>query len=286
MPALWQESLKEHSTLSESISIRAERGSLVLRLTRGEDEIRSCQRLRYRVFYEELSARPSGDAAADRIDADRFDSFCDHLVVVQTQPRPSDEPILLSDGELVGTYRLLRQEVAEANSGFYTQDEFDIAPVIKTHPNLRFLELGRSCVLKPYRTRPVVELLWQGIWDYVRAYDLHVMMGCASIEGTDPELHADTLSFLAQTAVAPPEWQVRAQPGRYVEMNRLPAAAIDHRQVLRSLPPLIKGYLRLGCYIGEGAVIDHQFNTIDVLIVLPVAAINRRYFTHFGQPND
>lgn len=162
---------------------------------KGRDEIRSCQRLRYRVFYEELSARPSGDAAADRIDADRFDSFCDHLVVVQTQPRPSDEPILLSDGELVGTYRLLRQEVAEANGGFYTQDEFDIAPVIKTHPNLRFLELGRSCVLKPYRTRPVVELLWQGIWDYVRAYDLHVMMGCASIEGTDPELHADTLSF-------------------------------------------------------------------------------------------
>ncbi len=193
---------------------------------------------------------------------------------------------MLDDGELIGTYRLLRQEVAEANGGFYTQGEFDIAPVIAAHPDLRFLELGRSCVLKPYRTKPVVELLWQGIWNYVRAHDLHVMIGCASLEGTDPQDHATSLSFLSYNATAPAEWQVRALPERFVEMKRMPQEMIEPRQALRQLPPLVKGYLRLGCYIGEGAVIDKQFNTIDVLIILPVSSINERYFSHFGQPND
>jgi putative hemolysin len=204
---------------------------------------------------------------------------------VQAEEPHSPGAITLADGELIGTYRLLRQEVAEANGGFYTEGEFDIAPLIMAHPEHRFLELGRSCVLRPFRTKPVVELLWQGIWNYVRAHDMHVMLGCASLEGIDPEAHALALSFLAQ-ASPPPEWNVRALPDRRIEMQRIPAAEIDPRRALKDLPPLIKGYLRLGCYIGDGAVIDHQFNTIDVLIILPVSAINARYFAHFGQPND
>jgi putative hemolysin len=118
----------------------------------------------------------------------------------------------------------------------------------------------------------------------VRAHDLDVMLGCASLEGTDPQKHDLALSFLAE-ASAPPEWNVRAQPGHRVEIRRLPLEHIDRRQALKLLPPLIKGYLRLGCYIGDGAVIDRQFNTIDVLIILPVSAINARYFGHFGAPN-
>jgi putative hemolysin len=256
----------------EPRTILATKGDLSVRLAGGADEIAEAQKLRYRVFYEELNARPDAAAAAARIDADRFDGFCDHLIVT----RGSD---------LVGTYRLLPQDVAEVNGGFYTEGEFNIAPVIASHPNLRFLELGRSCVLKPFRTRPVIELLWQGIWNYVRHHRLDVMLGCASLQGTDPDRHAATLTFLARNRAAPPEWRVRALPHRYVEMNRLPAARIDPGAALKKLPPLIKGYLRLGCYIGEGAVIDQQFNTIDVLIVLPVSAIKARYFSHFGQPN-
>lgn len=266
--------------------IRAVKGDLLLRQARGPDEIAACQRLRYRVFYEELGAVPVGDMAQRRMDIDRFDGVCDHLVVVRRGAAEEDgqDTICLSDGNLIGTYRLLRQEIAEANGGFYTQAEFDIAPIIAAHPNYRFLELGRSCVLKAYRTRPVVELLWQGIWNYVRAHDLHVMLGCASLEGTDPRQHELALSFLAE-ASAPPEWTVRAQPGHRVEMRRRSPELIDHRRALKLLPPLIKGYLRLGCYIGDGAVIDRQFNTVDVLIILPVSVINPRYFEHFGAPN-
>lgn len=258
---------------------------MILRQAQGAKEIEACQQLRFRVFYEELGARADAYAHASKRDHDRFDAICDHLVVVLVDDTGQPDSIHLVDGELVGTYRLLRQEVANAHGGFYTQGEFNIAPLIESHPGLRFLELGRSCVLKPFRTKPVVELLWQGIWNYVRAHDLHVMLGCASLEGIHPEPHARALSFLAHNAKAPPEWQVRALDHRYVEMNRIPADQIEPRLALRELPPLIKGYLRLGCYIGDGAVIDEQFNTIDVLIVLPVSAINARYFAHFGRPS-
>ena len=218
------------------------------------------------------------------MDGDRFDAICDHLVVVRAGPVDQGDSILLIDGELIGTYRLLRQEMAEEHGGFYTQDEFDIVPLIAAHPTLRFLELGRSCVLKPYRTKPVVELLWQGIWNYVRVHGVDVMLGCASLEGIDPNEHTLPLSLLAEAA-APPEWNVQAHADRRVDMRRLPRHEIDQRRALKLLPPLIKGYLRLGCYIGDGAVIDRQFNTIDVLIILPVSAIEPRYFAHFGPPN-
>lgn len=260
------------------------KGSLVVRLAK-DIEVQACLRLRYRVFYEELGAKPHGDIAEQRMDSDRFDAVCDHLVVVQTDGEHAADPIFVKDGELIGTYRLLRQEVAERNSGFYTQSEFDIAPVIAAHPDLRFLELGRSCVLKPYRTKPIVELLWQGIWNYVRHHGMHVMLGCASLEGTDPESHALALSFLAE-ARAPRPWIVQAHAEHRIELQRLPREQVDQRQALKCLPPLIKGYLRLGCYIGSGAVIDRQFNTIDVLVILPVSRINARYFKHFGAPND
>lgn len=261
------------------------KAGLVVRTAFGKEEIEAAQHLRYRVFYEELDARPHADMDV-RLDVDEFDACCDHLLVVQESEMLDASSIPVSGGELVGTYRLLRQTVADANGGFYTASEFDIAPLIARKPGLQFLELGRSCVLKPYRTKPVVELLWQGIWNYVRLHNLDVMLGCASLEGTNPDAHAMPLSFMAQNCVAPDDWRVAALPSRYIEMNRMPPDRVDVKSALKALPPLIKGYLRLGCYIGDGAVVDEQFNTIDVLIVLPVSAIDPRYFAHFGAPDD
>lgn len=254
-----------------------------MRLARREEVI-ACQRLRYRVFYEERGNVIALKGAGSCIDADRFDDICDHLVVIRSGAETTINPLLLEDGELIGTYRLLRQEIAEANGGFYTEAEFDIGPLIAAHSELRFLELGRSCVLREFRTKPVIELLWQGIWNYVRAHRMDVMFGCASLDGTDPGQHQAALSLLSQ-AMAPPEWRVPALPAHRVEMQRNAIQVADPRQALKGLPPLIKGYLRLGCYVGDGAVIDHQFNTIDVLIILPVSKIDPRYFEHFGAPN-
>lgn len=261
------------------------RSDLCVRLTRSTREVAIAQALRFRVFYEELNAVADKISAELSLDADRFDAFCDHLIVVKQTSDIADERFRVDDGEMVGTYRLLRQSVAAENGGFYSQGEYDLAPLLTSKPELNFLELGRSCVLKPYRTKPVVELLWQGIWNYVRGHRLDVMMGCASLEGADPAAHKDTLNFLAQNCAAPAEWHVRALPERYVEMKS-ENAIIDPKAALKALPPLIKGYLRLGCYIGEGAVVDTQFNTTDILIILPVSNINPRYFAHFGNPND
>src|SRR5207302_8752202 len=183
---------------------------------------------------------------------------------------------------VVGTHRLLRQAVAERHGGFYTANEFDIGTLIARHRGLRFLELGRSCVLPPYRNKRTVELLWHGIWSYVLQHRLDVMIGCASLDGTDPDRLAAPLSFLHHFARAPEAWRATALPRRYVEMNRMGKTAIDRKATLRALPPLIKGYLRLGACIGDGAVVDRQFGTTDVFIVLPVSAISTRYIEHFG----
>jgi putative hemolysin len=137
-------------------------------------------------------------------------------------------------------------------------------------------------VLPPYRNRRTVELLWHGIWTYVLRHQHDVMIGCASLPGTDPDRQALALSFLHHFARAPQPWAAGALPHRRVEMNRMAKEAIDAKAALRELPPIIKGYLRLGAHVGDGAVIDYQFGTIDVLIVLPVSAISARYLGHFG----
>ena len=145
-----------------------------------------------------------------------------------------------------------------------------------------FLELGRSCVLKPYRTKRTVELLWRGIWHYVSRHGIDVMVGCASLPGTDFDRLAPLLSFMRKSAPAPAAWRATALPGRGRSLDRLAVAPIEPLQALRALPPLIKGYLRLGAFVGEEAVIDRQFGTTDVFLVLPLEAISSRYINHYA----
>jgi putative hemolysin len=255
-------------------------GSLEVRLATQPAEIRRAQRLRYRIFFEEGPATATLAARLLRRDADRFDPVCEHLLVIDHARHDTHGPIL------VGTYRLQRQEIAAAHRGFYSAGEFAVGSLLARRPDLKFLELGRSCVLPPYRNKRTVELLWHGIWSYVRRHDLDVMIGCASLEGTDPHALALPLSFLHHFAKAPEGWQVSALRARRIDMNQMPKATIDPRAAVRALPPLIKGYLRLGAFCGDGAVIDHSFGTTDVLIVLPVSAISARYVDHFGADAD
>lgn len=259
-------------------------GSLEVRLADKAAEVRQAQKLRYRVFYKEMSAVADAAALFARRDVDAFDGICDHLLVIDHGL--AGRMVGRRKPPVVGTYRLLRQDVAARHGGFYTAGEFEIAGLVARHPDLKFLELGRSCVLAPYRNKRTVELLWHGIWTYVLQRRFDVMIGCASLDGTDPDRLALPLSFLHHFAPAPEPWRTRALPHRYVEMNRMPKEAIDPKEALRELPPLVKGYLRLGGFIGEGAVIDYQFGTTDVLIVLPVSGINTRYIEHFGAGAD
>ena len=251
-------------------------GTLETRLARNEREIDAAQSVRYRVFVEEMKARLPAEAMRRKRDIDAWDSVCDHLLVLDKAIEGD------SEDQIVGTYRLLRQEIALANNGFYSASEFDIAGLVARHPGKRFMELGRSCVLPEYRTKRTVELLWQGNWAYAVKHRMDAMIGCASFPAVQPEAHALALSFLHHNCVAKGEWEASALPELYHEMDLVPAEALNARKALNAMPPLIKGYMRLGAMFGSGAVVDHAFNTTDVLVVLPVSSIAGRYISYYG----
>jgi len=262
-------------------------GNLEVRLARSVSDIKKAQRLRYEVFYKEMAAIADARTTSKKRDEDQYDPICDHLLVIDKAVERTAKRPWPKRSKVVGTYRVLLQDVAEKNLGFYTQGEYDIAPLIaKKRETHRFMELGRSCVLKPYRNKRTVELLWQGLWNYIREQRANVMIGCASFPGTDPKEHALALSFLHHFSRAPEDWLVSAHPEIKVDMNMIPKEEINPKEALKGMPPLIKGYLRLGCYIGDGAVVDKQFGTTDVLIVLPLEAMDARYFSHFGAPDE
>jgi putative hemolysin len=254
---------------------------LEVRLAATKKEIRKAQRLRYKVFYEEGGAKADRTAALIRRDICPFDTACDHLLVID---HAAVNRFGKSKPKVVGTYRLLRQDRAETHHGFYSAQEYDIAPLLARHNGKRFLELGRSCVLAPYRSKRTLELLWRGIWGYAKHYKIDALFGCASLEGTNPLAHATSLSFLAHFANASEEWSVRALEARHVAMQMIGHDSLDKRRALAALPPLIKGYLRCGAKVGDGAAIDHQFGTTDVFIIMPVAELDLRYIEHFGGP--
>ncbi|MBN7808529.1 GNAT family N-acetyltransferase [Agrobacterium rosae] len=251
-------------------------GPLETRLARNEREIDAAQNVRFRVFVEEMGARLPAEAMRRNRDIDAFDAVCDHLLVLDNSIEGDPED------QIVGTYRLLRQETAFANNGFYSASEFNIEELIKRHPTKRFMELGRSCVLPEYRTKRTVELLWQGNWAYAVRHRMDAMIGCASFPGVQPEAHALALSFLHHTCGAKGDWAASALPELYCEMDMMPLEAINPRRALFAMPPLIKGYMRLGAMFGSGAVIDHAFNTTDVLVILPVSSIADRYINYYG----
>jgi len=251
-------------------------GPFELRLARDEADVRAVQRLRYRVFYEEMKAKPIGTMEAERRDFDAFDDICDHLLVTDSKRSGGDA--------VVGTYRLLRRSVAQQHGRFYTQDEYDIAKLLAVEGEL--VELGRSCVDMNYRAGAVVQALLRGLGAYVIQHDIRLMFGCASLHGTDPDELALPLSYLHHFLRAPEHLRVRALESRDIEMNRLPAQAVDAKAGAASLPPLIKGYARAGCRFGDGAVIDEQFNTTDVCVVLDIQATDDKYRARYSRDDE
>jgi putative hemolysin len=271
-PGLLEGALEQWPVLATS-------GALEVRLAETESEVEAAQRLRYRVFYEEMSALPSPAMRESRRDFDKFDLYCDHMLVV-------DRGSFDEDGQpaVVGTYRLMRDVDAARAGGFYTAGEYNISPMLAgVDDGSRLLELGRSCVLKQYRSKPsTMQLLWRGIGVYLHRFSMDLMFGCASLPGTDPATLALPLSYLHHFHGMSGEDRVRARPELYVGMDLMPKDAISLKDALRALPPLIKGYIRAGANVGDGAVIDLQFGTTDVFIYFPVSRMNARHKTRFG----
>ena len=263
----------------EQWPVLAVSGALEVRLAETDAEVEAAQHLRYRVFYEEMSAIASPSMREAQRDFDQFDAFCDHILVVDRAALDEDD-----QPSVVGTYRLMRGADARRAGGFYTSGEYDLSGLLcACEEDARLLELGRSCVLKTYRSKPAaMQLLWRAIMTYVTRFSIDTMFGCASLPGTDPAALSLPLSYLYHFHSMSRTERVSARPELYVTMDLMAKEDIDVREARRMLPPLIKGYLRAGAQIGDGAVVDRQFGTTDVFIYQPVNRLDQRYSNRFG----
>ena len=266
------------SAISSYSPIDLHAGKLTMRLSYKWRDVEEAQRLRYQVFYEEMKAKPTKAMRLSQRDIDPYDKSCDHLLVYDDRPGMGER--------LVGTYRLLRQSVADAFKGFYSENEFDLYALRNNGQEGQLLELGRSCVLPEYRDNVTINLLWRGIARYIEMYNISHMFGCASFSGTNVDAHAEALSYLYHKHLAPREIRAKALPAFYQRMNIFSEGNYDEKRAFLALPPLIKGYIRLGAKVGDGAFIDTQFNTTDVFIVMPVERITNRYGARFGMEQN
>jgi len=270
--------------------VLARAGALEARLAATGRDVRRAQRLRYRVFFEEGGAIPDPARRLTRRDLCPFDAVSDHLLVVDRAARGRD-----GAPTVVGVYRLLRQEAAQRNFGFYSSGEFEVDELVARRPGTRFLEVGRACVARSHRGGRVLELLWRGLWAYARHHAMDAMMGCASLPGADPAAHGPAARWLA--AGGDPAWLVRPRPDRAAALGDEPSGppastralcddalepAASPRALIRTLPPLVKGYWRLGATFSPVPAVDPAFGATDLFVVLPLCDIEPRYLAHFG----
>ncbi len=241
---------------------------LTTRLASDERDLRAAERLRYRVFVEELG----GDGALvdhkGRFERDQFDPHFRHLILVDSR---RDAEAL---DHVVGVYRVLDDAGAAAIGQYYSEDEYDLEPLKRSGRKL--LELGRSCLHPDYRGGMAMYHIWNALARLVADEGIDILFGVASFHGTDLDTHAQALSLLHHQHLAPEDVRVRARSEHFQTMNLIPPSKVDPVAAMRDVPSLIKAYLRLGGVIGEGAFVDRPFNTIDVCLVLDTARMNLR----------
>lgn len=238
-------------------------GAFTVKMVETPQELHAAQRLRYGVFIEELGGDgPMVDHTA-RLEQDRFDPHCDHMIVLCTKT-----------AQVVGAYRLLRAEGAEAAGGYYSEAEYDLERLKSS--GRRLLELGRSCLHRDFRGGTVMHHLWSGLGRYVADHGIEVLFGVASFQGTDPSSLAGPLSLLHHRHMAPEALRVRARE-EGISMDMIAQDKLDRRAAMIAIPSLIKAYLRLGGCVGEGAFVDHSFNTTDVCLVMDTRKMTPRH---------
>ncbi len=246
----------------ETLSLN--QGSFSLKITRKPEDVRKAQELRYKVFFEEMSGRSSNN---NKIDEDEYDPICDHMIAYDN---------LENNLKVVGTYRFLRYEFIKNVKKFYTETEFDISKLLE-HYKGNIVEVGRSCIAPDYRKGPVIKLLWRGIAMYLEKYNLDLLFGCASFPGDDPNKHAVLLSYLHHFHRIQDDLAPTPLESMKAKFTLIPKEDIDKKRTFAALPPLIKGYIRLGGKVGNGAVIDHNVNTTDVCVIVKKEDISKRY---------
>lgn len=247
----------------------AETSPFQTRLAETEQDLLAAQRLRYRVFVEELGGDGPLVDHDRRLERDAFDEVNEHLILVDTRRDMGGLD------HVIGAYRLLRSDQAERFGRFYCDSEYDLTALRRS--GRRLLELGRSCVEAEHRGGSGMFLLWNALADYVLLHGIEVLFGVASFHGTDIAPLKMPLSWLHHRHLAPEALRVRALPQAFQRMDLVPEAQLDQRAAMLAMPALIKAYLRLGGFVGEGAFIDRDFNTTDVCLLMDTTAMSSRH---------
>ncbi|MGE4611523.1 MAG: GNAT family N-acyltransferase [Paracoccaceae bacterium] len=246
-----------------------------VRLAESDEDVAAAQRLRYKVFVEEMGAHTTLEEHANRLECDEFDPYFEHLLLIDKQA--GGDPL----DKVCGVYRLMRGSVAKVGIGFYGAAEYDLSKL--QNMDCETLELGRSCISEQHRGGLGLHMLWDGLGGYVGKHDIGVLFGVASFHSADPTPIAEALSYLHHNHLAPPELRVKVLPDSSTTMNLMPAEQIDKRRALQAVPSLIKAYLRLGGYVGEGAFIDRGFNTVDVCLIMDTDKMTEKYRAFYGR---
>ncbi len=248
-----------------------------VRLASSDKDILEAQKLRYRVFYEELNAQPSAQSAHYKREVDSYDWQAEHLLIIDK-----------SSKTLVACYRLMRRENLHSGTRFYSEGEFDLANFLSHPLASSCVELSRACVEKCFRASLIPNIFLRAIGRYIEHHKIGLLFGCGSLPGTDPKFLAMPLSWMYHHHLAPEPLRVSPLPHLFERMDLVPKNELDYKQAVSAMPPLIKGYLRMGCFVGDGAVIDQQFQTTDTFIAFTndSSLDEHRYFQRYANNGD
>jgi putative hemolysin len=239
-----------------------------IKLAETKSELKQAQALRYSVFYKEKKAKPTFTKKIIKLDYDKIDKYADHLIVLDKKN---------TKNKIVGTYRLIRGDVAKLFGGYYSSSEFNLINITNNYKDKHILELGRSCVHQDYRNGSIMNLLWKAIAEYVKLYDIKILLGCASFSGIEPTKYSDELSYLRQNFCLPEHLSVESFDKNIYPVYKLKENNSNQLRIFAKLPPLLKGYLRIGGKVSHNFYVDHNFNTIDLCVVVNTSDIDEKY---------
>ena len=244
-----------------------------IKLAETKSELKCAQALRYYVFYKEKKAKPTFTKKIIKLDYDKIDKYADHIIVLDKKKNTKNK--------IVGTYRLIRGDVAKLFGGYYSSSEFNLTNITNSYKDKHILELGRSCVHQDYRNGSIMNLLWKAIAEYVKLYDIKILMGCASFSGTEPTKFSDELSYLRQNFCLPRHLSVESFDKNIYPDYKLNENKSNQLRIFAKLPPLLKGYLRVGGKVSHNFYVDHNFNTIDLCVVVNTSDIDKKYIKKY-----
>ena len=270
----WQNSIIQKSLLTNKKFPEIECGDFIIKLAEKKSELKKAQSLRYSVFYNEKKAIPTLAKKILALDYDKVDKFADHIIIIDKARKDIKNKI-------VGTYRLIRGDVCARFGGFYTSSEFNISNILNSYNHSQILELGRSCVHKDYRNGSTMSLLWKAIAEYVKVYDIKILLGCASFPGTDINKFSHELSYLRKNFSLPDDLSVISLDKNNYQVYGKNITNLNNLRTFAKLPPLIKGYLRVGGKVSNSFYVDYNFNTIDLCVVVKISSIVKKYKKKF-----